>query len=176
MTSEKQNSPLNSSVDIKNITAPVITLLSIAGMIIWATNSVWEQKEAIKNEFRQHVSETLEKIEDQHREMSGTSRQQQELIHQLEDVIKIMKHRQRFILENVWTQKEHAIWCYEAQKKNQNFICPDEDLRKSGIIGSEKYLGPVDRDRKEILREMEEEGNGLFGPKLYRHNKDFYKK
>lgn len=166
----------HSSVDIRTITAPILTLLSIAGMIIWATTSVWQQKEALKNDIRVEMKEYNAEWDEHLKSVKGTLRQYQDLLHQLEDTIVIMKYRQKFLMENIWTKRDHAIWCHELERQNNNFRCPDKDLKNSGLIGSDKYVGPVERDRKEILRRMEREGTNIFNENLPRHTDEFYKK
>lgn len=167
----------HSSVDIRTITAPILTLLSIAGMIVWATTSVWEQKEALKNDIRVEIKELNSEWKEHLMIVDGTIRQYKDLLHQMEDTILIMKFRQKFMLENMWTRKDHAIWCREMERTNKQFTCPDEDLKRSGLIGSDKYIGPVDRDRKTILKEMErEEGEGIFNKTLPMHTPNYYDK
>lgn len=163
MVVKKLSEQLQESVDLKNIKAPVITLLSIAGMIVWATNSVWEQKQNFRQELSVEVNKKLDELGEKHKEIFGTLKQQQDLLHQIEEAIATLKRRQRFIVENIWTQKDHAIWCYEAQRSNKDFVCPDDVLKKSGLIGTDKFSDHVDRDRNQILKNMENEKNGLFG-------------
>lgn len=166
----------HSSVDIRTITAPILTLLSIAGMIVWATTSVWEQKEALKNEVRVEIKEINQEYKEHLDMVNGTLRQYQELISQMEDVLLIMKYRQKFLLENMWSKRDHAIWCREMERISEQFKCPDEDLKRSGLIGSDSYIGPIDRDRKQMLEDIEKEGNTLFNEKYYRHSPNYYNK
>jgi len=172
----KQYEHTHSSVDIRTITAPILTLLSIAGMIIWATTSVWQQKEDLKNDLRVEIREINTEWKNHLATVDGTLRQYKDLLHQMEDTLLLMKYRQKFILGNMWTKREHAIWCRELERTNKNFTCPDADLQRSGLIGSDKYIGPIDRDRKTMLEELEKEGDKLFNPALPRHTDEYYKK
>lgn len=38
-------------------------------------------------------------------------------------------------------KKDHMLWCYEIQKRNSGFVCPDyNSLRDHGLLGNyEKY-------------------------------------
>jgi hypothetical protein len=178
MSEEKDDVPQHShpSVDIRTITAPILTLLSIAGMIVWATTSVWQQKEALKNEIRLEMKELSHEWKEHLESVEGTTRQYRELIHQMEDALTIMKYRQKFMLENMWTKRDHAIWCRELERTNKNFVCPDEDLRRSGLIGSDKYIGPVDRDRENMLEDLKRDNGKLFNKVQPYHNPDYYDK
>ena len=95
---------------------------------MWATYEFAKDRQALKDELKQEFSIEL--------------RAQSEIIEHLKGVIITIKERQQYQPDNLWTKKDHMLWCYETQKKNTNFTCPDYNSWKDhGLLGKYEKFG-----------------------------------
>jgi hypothetical protein len=67
---------------------------------MWATFEFAKDRQALKDDLK--------------REFAIELKAQREVIEQVKSVIITIKERQTIQLENVWTKKDHQIWCYEV--------------------------------------------------------------
>lgn len=122
-------------ININNVAFPLATIFSLLSFVMWATFEFAKDRQALKDELK--------------REFSIELKAQRELIEQIKNVIIIVKERQKYQLDNLWSKKDHMLWCYETQKKNNNFNCPDYNSWKDhGLLGKYENYGVNTLDQK----------------------------
>lgn len=107
-------------IDIRNISVPLLTNISVISFFCWLIIGAFDAKDKITDDFRKELKETTIKFD--------------------ADLKKIQDQNER-LLENFWTKKDQLIWCYEIQKKNQGFVCPDYNfLKQQGLLGTYEQM------------------------------------
>lgn len=100
----------------RNETFHHITNISVITFFCWLIISAFDAKDKITGDFRKELKETTQKFDSD---------------------LKMIKDQNERLLENFWTKKDQLIWCYEIQKKNQGFVCPDYNfLKQQGLLGT----------------------------------------
>lgn len=116
--SENEKTPehTHGAVDVRRLSAPLFTLVSLASFIVWSTVTVISEKHNVYDELYK-VKQSVSKLTDE---------------------LNSVKDKQRYVLRNIWTRSDYAIVCSELEKKNfeSNFKCPDyEAMRSLGLLG-----------------------------------------
>lgn len=103
-------------IDIRNISVPLLTNISVITFFCWLIIGAFDAKDNLTDDFRKELKETTQKFDSD---------------------FKMIKDQNERLLENFWTKKDQLIWCYEIQKKNQGFVCPDYNfLKQQGLLGT----------------------------------------
>lgn len=126
------------TINVNNVAIPIATIISLLGFVMWATYEFAKDRQALKDDLKHEFSIEL--------------KAQREIIEQIKGVIITIKERQQYQIENLWSKKDHMLWCYETQKKNTNFTCPDYNSWKDhGLLGKyEKFgLNTLEQKREE---------------------------
>ena len=131
------NNSNQKTINVNNVALPIATIISLLSFAVWGTQEFLKIHETLKHDIQREVSVEI--------------KAQREMIEHIKGVIITIKERQQYQLENVWSKKDHMLWCYETQKKNSNFICPDyNSWRDNGLL--DKY------DRKYEMQPMDSRG------------------
>ena len=137
------NTSNQKTVNVNNVAIPIATIISLLGFVMWATFEFAKDRQALKDELQKAFSTEL--------------RAQREIIEQIKGVIISIRERQTYYLENVWTKKDHMLWCYETQKRNSTFNCPDYNSWKDhGLLGGYEKQGfdPRNQQRENMSNQL----------------------
>lgn len=116
------------TVNVNNVAIPIATIISLLSFVMWATFEFAKDRQALKDDIKHEFSVEMKAHRD--------------LIEQIKGVIITIRERQTHYIENMWTKKDHMIWCYEVQKRNTNFSCPDYNaLKDYGLLGNFERFG-----------------------------------
>lgn len=120
------------NVNVNNISVPFLTIITLVGFVVMGTYQFFADRQAIKDELKKEFTMEL--------------REQKALLDEIKNVIIFMQDKQKYLLENVWTRKDHRIWCFENQQKDATLICMDHegDLKQENKL----YLKP---DSPEVI-------------------------
>lgn len=145
------------SLDIRKLSVNIITVVTIVGFFIWITLSGVKEKENLLRDIRQERSQMFLDLKQEIHELKDDlindlneikrdDNSHHQKLNWLESKLKEMTiilertlvHHE-FLTDNVWTKNDMALWCYEVQRRNKNFECPDyETLKRLGLVGSDE--------------------------------------
>lgn len=191
MLSEEGYSPF----DVKKLTVNIVTVVAIVGFFIWLTNSTLKEKENLIKELRAEreavvmdlrrereqsilalrssFHEQIDNLRAEIRSIKNDDTSHHEVLDllnkrldQIQTVLERTLEHHQYLVDNVWTKSDLALWCYEVQRKNAGFECPSyESLRQLGLIGGDekkfhraapykfdnikKKLEQIEKDREE---------------------------
>jgi len=153
------------SYDAGKITVNVFTVVSIVGFFVGITYLGVNERQRIRDEFRQEIKLALGDIKSMIEEhVNGIEKRDNILadlvaknaeairkeeeehlrVHKpevdaLRERLQHLYETQLYILENMITKGGYSVWCYELQLKNKEFVCPDyETLKRFGLDGTEE--------------------------------------
>ena len=180
------NDNSTSSLDVRKLSVNVITLVSIVGFFIWITMSTVNEKEqfykeirveraqaliSLKTDFREEIDRLRNEINQIKIDDSSHHRAVDTINKKLDEIQRVLQRtleHHEFLVDNVWTKGDLALWCYEVQRKNENFVCPNyETLKQLGLIsnnekryhrGNEPYNF---KQLEEKLKEIEKQRDDL---------------
>lgn len=157
MSPTNGNSNDSYSIDIRKLSVNIFTVVTLVGFFIWIVLSgVREKEDILKNlrqeraqmvlDLKQEIHELKDDLLQDLNEIKRDDNQHHGKLDWLERKLKEMTtilertlEHHEFLTDNVWTKNDLALWCYEVQRRNQNFECPDyETLRRLGLFGSDE--------------------------------------
>lgn len=142
-------------LDVTSLSNPVVTTVSIVLFFIWATNKVLQEK----YDFIKEVNDRAISMEDK---LSGEYNQLNSLVEMLVQKTNTLTYRQNFVLSNLWSKRDHMLWCGEAEKINKDFKCLDYDaLKRSGLLGTYEKHGLNDSSTNNIIKDIEKDADNL---------------
>ena len=86
------------TVNVNNVAIPIATIISLLSFVMWATFEFAKDRQALKDDIKH--------------EFSVEMKDHRDLIEQIKGVIITIRERQTHYIENMWTKKDHLIWCY----------------------------------------------------------------
>ena len=153
-------SPTNNStnvdpLDVKRISVNIFTVVTLVGFFIWMTMTTYREKQEFLSEIRTERQQTVlslktdfhEEIDRIRSEMDNIKRDDSQhhqsidrvdrKLSDIKIVIEKILESHEYLVENVWTKGDLALWCYEVSRKNKEFVCPDyETLKRLGLFGN----------------------------------------
>jgi len=175
-------------LNFKNIGVDGIKFLAAMFFVIWATWMITTERYTIIEEFEAKINQNTEDIRrldkidhdvvmkdhvqlrtdtegrilelnERISNMRSSFNQQNEILSRLNEVVMKLRERQLFVLQNIWTEDDHIAWCKEVQLKNQNWVCPPLERKKSRPF---PYGDLNDSIKEDLNRAMTEDPTKLW--------------
>ena len=158
MVNEKLLPQKSISYDAGKITVNVFTVVSIVGFFMGITYLGVTERQKIREEFRQEIKVSLGETKREFQEIKkelqvdlkaikeddhSHHNKLDDLENKMRNMLNLMKQfagEHELLLDEAWTKNDLALWCYEVQKKNENFQCPDyEELKRLGLFSHREH-------------------------------------
>lgn len=196
----------HSQVDVRTISAPILTMISLVGFVVWATWVVTTERYKIRDEFEAQIQQNTEDIRKldaydhdtlaketekmkleilalhdelkmEQEQIQGTIKQQNEVIGRIRELLVKVRERQLYVLENIWTRDDHNNWCREVEKKNPNWVCPlYESADRKRFLLNPEQQGINNSLSEDLKRALEEDPNQLWQSPETKHPTNSNKK
>lgn len=143
----------NSTLDIRNLSAPIITVISIIGFFMWitfvGTNERYKFKEEISSETSLKYADLKKQIHTLEKALDKSLNNQERIIRSLINT----NNKLSIVSLNSWTKSDHVLWCDIVRRKNK-LECPDySELKGYGLIPTSNFRVQQEHDSsiKELL-------------------------